>query len=63
MRIKAHRELDAPRQYAWSAIDDATYDGAPDSHCPIGRGRTEAEAIADLQAQMEERDEERATRG
>lgn len=55
MRIMAHRELDAPREFAWSAIDDASYDGAPDSHCPIGRGRTEAEAIADLQAQLDER--------
>lgn len=62
MRIVTNRELDAPRALAWSAIDDSTYDGAPDSHCPIGRGRTEAEAIADLKEQIEERDEERASR-
>jgi hypothetical protein len=24
------------------------YDGAPDSHCPIGVGRTKTEAAADL---------------
>lgn len=41
------------RDYDWSAIDDDTYDGAPDSHCPIGRGRTEAQAIADLLEQLE----------
>lgn len=36
------------RNMDWSAIDDDTYDGADDSHCPIGRGETEQEAIADL---------------
>lgn len=36
------------RSCDWSAIDDDTYDGAEDSHCPIGRGATEAEAVADL---------------
>lgn len=41
------------RDYDWSAIDDNTYDGAPDSHCPIGRGRTEAQAIEDLLEQLE----------
>lgn len=29
------------------------YDGAPDSHCPIGIGRTKAEAVADLVEQEE----------
>lgn len=45
------------RSCDWSAIDEDTYDGAPDTHpaCPIGRGATEAEAIADLLALMEER--------
>lgn len=42
------------RRFDWSAVDDDTYDGAPDSHCPIGRGRTESEAIADLLEQLEE---------
>lgn len=42
------------RSMDWSAIDDDTYDGAEDSHCPIGRGATEAEAIADLKQQIED---------
>lgn len=33
------------RQFDWTAVDDATYDGPP---CPVGFGRTEDEAIADL---------------
>lgn len=44
------------RSMDWSAVTD-NYDGAPDTHppCPIGRGATEAEAIADLLEQIEER--------
>lgn len=42
------------RQFDWSAVDDDTYDGAEDSHCPIGHGATEQEAISDLLEQMEE---------
>ena len=42
------------RQFDWSAVTD-DYDGAEDSHCPIGYGRTETEAIADLMEQIEER--------
>jgi hypothetical protein len=38
------------RSCDWSAIDSETYNG-PGS--PIGRGATEAEAIADLQGQCE----------
>lgn len=41
-------------RFDWSAVTD-DYDGAPDSHCPVGRGATEAEAIADLREQLEER--------
>lgn len=40
------------RSMDWSAVDDDTYDG-PGS--PIGRGATEAEAIADLEEQIQER--------
>lgn len=41
--------------FDWSAIDSDTYDGAPDGPVhPIGYGRTEAEAIADLLEQIEE---------
>jgi hypothetical protein len=39
----------------WSAFDDDTYDNAPDSHCPVGNGRTEIEAINDLVEQIVER--------
>ena len=53
MRIKT--SFDYPpipvRNFDWSAWDDDTYDiGAP-----IGRGRTEEDAIADLLEQLEER--------
>lgn len=37
----------------WSAVTD-DYDGAPDSHCPIGTGPTEQAAIDDLMEQIEE---------
>lgn len=42
------------RTFDWSAIDDDTYDGAEDSSCPIGRGRTEQEAIDNLLEQIED---------
>jgi hypothetical protein len=42
------------RQFDWSAVDDDSYDG---EGCPIGWGATEAEAVADLMAQIEERDQ------
>jgi hypothetical protein len=37
----------------WYAIDDDTYDGAPDGRRMAGVGATEAEAIADLMAWLE----------
>jgi hypothetical protein len=40
------------RQFDWSAVDDSTYDG-PGS--PIGTGASEADAVADLLEQLEER--------
>lgn len=42
--------------YDWSAIDEDTYDGAPDSYKQnkIGFGATEDAAIADLMALFEE---------
>jgi len=56
MKIVTH--FDYPpiplRKFDWSAIDADTYDGAPDSHCPMGHGATEIEAIRDLLDQMEE---------
>lgn len=41
------------RRFDWSAVTDS-YDGAPDSHCPIGHGRTEQDAIDDLVAAIED---------
>jgi hypothetical protein len=46
------------RDMDWSAIDDDTYDVDCDedgffSRCPVGRGRTEQEAIDDLLDQLE----------
>jgi hypothetical protein len=43
----------------WSAWDMDTYDGAPDSHCPVGSGSTEAEAINDLVEQITDRLEDK----
>jgi hypothetical protein len=55
--MKIRTSFDHPpipvRKFDWSAIDDDTYDGAEDSHCPIGHGATEQEAIADLLEQIE----------
>ena len=47
--------------YAWSAVDDDTYDGAVDSSTRhmIGYGATEEEAIADLERLMREEAEYR----
>jgi hypothetical protein len=42
------------RQWDWCAVTDE-YDGATDSHHPVGYGRTEEEAVADLQEQLNER--------
>lgn len=56
MKIKTN--FDYPpiptRKFDWSAIDEDTYDGVEDSHCPVGRGATEIDAIRDLLDQMEE---------
>lgn len=43
-------------RFDWSATDADTYDGAPDSgnRNQVGYGATEAEAIADLLAIIEE---------
>jgi hypothetical protein len=42
------------RAFDWCAVDDDTYDGAADSHCQIGYGATERDAIDDLKRQIEE---------
>lgn len=36
------------RDMDYSAVDDNTYDGAPDSDCPVGRGASEEAALRDL---------------
>ena len=41
------------RNFDWSAIDSSTYDGMG---CPVGRGRTEIEAVRDLLEQIEEKE-------
>lgn len=48
------------RDFDWQAIDadtfDAEYiDGVAHTSCPVGHGRTEAEAIADLLEKIEDR--------
>jgi hypothetical protein len=43
----------------WTAIDEDTYDGADDSHCPVGWGHTERGAIDDLVEQIVEKLEEK----
>jgi hypothetical protein len=52
VKIKTHYDPKPipARQFDWSAVDDDTYDG---EGCPCGWGATEAEAIKDLQDQME----------
>jgi hypothetical protein len=53
MRIKTAYERNPYfPQCDWSAWDDATYDGEPNQ--PIGRGRTEEDAIKDLLDQLPE---------
>lgn len=52
------------REWDWSAIDSDTYDVDCDqdgffSNSPVGYGATEAEAIQDLQDQIEDRETER----
>ncbi len=58
MRIRTDfwRKPIPDRRFDWSAVDDDTYDGAPDTSppCPIGYGATEADAIADLLTQIDE---------
>jgi hypothetical protein len=47
------------REVDWSAYLDGKYDGAPDAGFqPVGYGRTEEAAIADLLAMLEDESEE-----
>jgi hypothetical protein len=56
MRIVTHHDYPPIpiRDFDWSAIYADTYDEGS----PIGRGRTEADAIADLKSQIEEQNDE-----
>ena len=52
---------DPCRDFDWSAIDDRTFDGAPDAGGAahrVGYGATEQEAIEDLISQLTEEQEE-----
>lgn len=64
MKIRTDQHYKIPTDYAWSAIDDDTYDGAKDSATRnmVGYGATEEEAIADLQRLIRERDEDEEDR-
>ena len=37
----------------WIAVDDDTYDGAPDSHCPLGWGFSKRAAVEALRESYE----------
>lgn len=56
MNIVVHPDITgaAPADCAWYAIDDETFDGAPDAGkaSTIGRGHTPGAAIADLLEQL-----------
>ena len=45
-------KIETSYNFMWTAIDADTYDGAEDSNCPIGHGRTEREAINELVEQL-----------
>lgn len=51
VKLRTVYDPTAPVGFQWTAIDDETCDG-PES--PIGTGATEAEAIDDLRAKMDE---------
>jgi hypothetical protein len=59
--VKIHTSQPNPYSTEWSAVDDnydAEWAGEEDgwvSSSPHGHGKTEAEAIADLREQIEER--------
>lgn len=55
MKIKTEDLRHAPKWARWQAIDEDTYDGAPDcvgpEHC-VGQGPTELDAICNLLDQL-----------
>lgn len=48
---------ESPFPGMWTAVDDDTYDGAPDGRNEIGYGQTPEAAIADLLELQRENDE------
>lgn len=56
MNIKTHHVYPPIpiRDFDWSAYDADTYGGEPGE--PLGYGKTEQEAIADLMSQVEEKE-------
>ncbi len=69
--VRAHTSFDHPpipvRDFDWSAVTDdydadCDLDGFFSAH-PVGRGATEADALADLKSQLEDAAEERAAGG
>ena len=45
-------------RFDWSAVTE-DYDGAEDSHDPVGYGATEAEAVRDLWREIGEREDDK----
>jgi hypothetical protein len=56
MRVKTEFHP-TPHGGEWTAIDDDTYDGASDADALMGWGKTEQEAIEDLERLFSERAE------
>ncbi len=56
MKIRTSNTGAMDVEYAWSAVDDDTYDGTDDSanRNMIGYGKTEVEAIEDLMRLLQE---------
>ena len=50
MKITTQQNYDC----SWIAVDEDTYDGAPDGNNQYGSGATEQEAIEDLKSQDNE---------
>ncbi len=54
MKISTEQRYDG----SWAAVDEDTYDGAPDGDNNFGSGATEQEAIDDLKLLLEEKNME-----
>ena len=64
IRTSQDRTGFAPTDSRWSAVDDSTYDGAPDAGPQrVGTGSTEIEAVLDYVAQIIEAEPEDPSHG